>query len=264
VEAQDEVFAQDDVRMTATLNPGGTAVRTNGGCRVTGVWRFDSGSSHAHWCAQPALMQNDINTSSLPTPIGPAKSTLERLPGSSITYTFYSTKAEAPITHMQVAEAALKTQAAKLMAYPVADAIDQHAVDRVQFSLEDQARIQGTTGFVTRLCHEAVEVMRFGSEASSIRLDVPIQRVTRDMPALNVHAMAGPTSTPGVVRPGAVRPGAELLLDLTRCGRRQRAGRTPPPVLAGACSTDTTTAPCARSRRAGSVPPPPNRGARDT
>ena len=273
-EAQDDVFAQNDVRMTATLNPGGTATRTGGGYRVTGTWRFNSGSSHAHWCAQGALIQNDgaapepalflipysdlevqddwdvmglrgsasntvtgtdvfvpahrvlplapllhgehiqdvntspvyrvhpahfINTSILPTPVGLAKSArelyMDRLPGSSITYTFYGNKAEAPITHMQVAEATLKTRAAELMAYQVADEIDQQSADGTPFSLEDRARIRGTTGFVTRLCHEAVEVMRFGSGASSIKLDVPIQRVARDMQALSVHAMASPNST---------------------------------------------------------------------
>ena len=50
------------------------------------------------------------------TPLGIARGALEtfieRLPGRGITYTNYTNKAEAPITHLQVGEAALKIDSA--------------------------------------------------------------------------------------------------------------------------------------------------------
>ena len=46
------------------------------------------------------------------TPVGTARGAmdafLERLPGRGITYTNYTNKAEAPVTHLQLAEASMK------------------------------------------------------------------------------------------------------------------------------------------------------------
>src|SRR4029078_5409496 len=51
------------------------------------------------------------------TPIGIARGAfetfMERLPGRGIAYTTYTNKAEAPITHLQVGEAALKIDSAE-------------------------------------------------------------------------------------------------------------------------------------------------------
>lgn len=63
-EAQDEVFADPDVLITATLRPGGQATKTDSGYAVTGTWQFNSGCLHADWCAQPAMMQGPDGTPS--------------------------------------------------------------------------------------------------------------------------------------------------------------------------------------------------------
>jgi 3-hydroxy-9,10-secoandrosta-1,3,5(10)-triene-9,17-dione monooxygenase len=273
--AQEEVYADPDVLMTATLNPGGTATSVTDGYVLNGTWRFNSGSSHAQWCAQPAiatqpdgsqepllfmlpydqLRNHDdwdvtglrgtasntvsaenlfvpahrtlslialmtgqatssddgaahkvhpthfINSSIAPTAIGLAKSAVEhfmdRLPGRGITYTTYPSQIEAPVTHLQVGDAALKLSAAELLVYKLADLVDERSnlgggLD--DFSLEERGEIRGATGYTVRLCAEATEGLRKASGATSIMHEVPIQRVARDMQALEVHGLASPNT----------------------------------------------------------------------
>lgn len=270
--AQDDVFADPDVLITATLRPGGEATEVEGGYAVTGRWHFNSGCLHADWCAQPAMRQGPdgpepalflmryselvieddwhtyglrgsssntvraegvvvpahrvlplgpalhghhrselntgptyrvlpphfINTSMAPTALGVARGAhelfMERVHNRGITYTGYGRQSDAAITHFQVAESALKIDAAEALVYRVADTIDRHAVSGEPFTTEQRARVRGTTGFAIQLCTEAVEILRNGSGATSIMLDVPIQRFARDMQALNVHAMGHPNS----------------------------------------------------------------------
>ncbi|MFC5290110.1 acyl-CoA dehydrogenase family protein [Actinokineospora guangxiensis] len=56
-DVQDEVFADPHVRCTATLIPRGTAERDGSGFRVSGRWPFNSGSLHAQWVAEPAVVE---------------------------------------------------------------------------------------------------------------------------------------------------------------------------------------------------------------
>lgn len=48
-EAQDEVYAIDKPKGVAHFNPAGEAVRTAGGYRLSGTWRFCSGQHHAQF-----------------------------------------------------------------------------------------------------------------------------------------------------------------------------------------------------------------------
>ncbi|WP_037914457.1 acyl-CoA dehydrogenase family protein [Actinacidiphila yeochonensis] len=48
-EAQDEVFADPDARISGTLVIGGTAEQRPGGIRVNGRWSFNSGAAHSTW-----------------------------------------------------------------------------------------------------------------------------------------------------------------------------------------------------------------------
>ena len=56
-EVQDEVFSDPQVRATGTLIPTGQAVRVDGGFQVNGQWRFNTGSLHAQWVFQPAIVE---------------------------------------------------------------------------------------------------------------------------------------------------------------------------------------------------------------
>lgn len=136
--------------------------------------------------------------SSVGTPLGLARAArdifFDRLPGRTLTYTAYETQAEAPITHHQVAEATLKIDQAEFHAYRLADLVDAKGVAGEEFSLEERARARADMGAVVRLAKEAVDILASASGGSSIYRDVPIQRISRDIQAISLHALMNPTT----------------------------------------------------------------------
>jgi len=127
------------------------------------------------------------------TPVGIARGALElfqeRLPGRAITYSTYASKIEAPVTHLQVGEAALAI-----------DSSDAHM--RLACALLDQAegtpskleriRIRAHVGAATGYARDAVDTLFYASGASAIQANVPIQSFQRDMQALANHAIMHP------------------------------------------------------------------------
>jgi len=127
------------------------------------------------------------------TPVGVARGALElfheRLPGRSITYSTYASKVEAPVTHLQVGEAALAI-----------DSADAHM--RLACALLDQAdgapsrlnriRIRAHVGAATGYARDAVDTLFYASGASAIQANVPMQSFQRDMQALANHAIMHP------------------------------------------------------------------------
>ncbi|MFE7131870.1 acyl-CoA dehydrogenase family protein [Streptomyces sp. NPDC057638] len=134
--------------------------------------------------------------SSVGTALGLARAArdafFERLPGRTLTYTSYASQAEAPLTHHQVAEATLKTDQAEFHAYRLADLVDAKGAAGEEFSLEERARARADMGAAVRLAKEAVTILASASGGSSIYRDVPIQRITRDIHALSLHALMNP------------------------------------------------------------------------
>lgn len=136
------------------------------------------------------------NASSVGTVIGLAKAAMElfldRLPGRKITYTGYERQAEAPVTHLQVAEAAMKIDEADFHGRRVARLVDERGRTGEPWTLEDRARSRADVGAVCQLGRAAVDVLSQASGGSSIYLDVPIQRIARDIQAVNMHALMYP------------------------------------------------------------------------
>ncbi|MFF3775707.1 acyl-CoA dehydrogenase family protein [Streptomyces sp. NPDC002232] len=134
--------------------------------------------------------------SSVGTALGLARAArdvfFDRLPGRTLTYTAYETQAEAPITHHQVAEATLKIDQAEFHAYRLADLVDSKGVAGEEFTLEERARARADMGAVVRLAKEAVDILVSASGGSSIYRDVPIQRISRDIQAIGLHALMNP------------------------------------------------------------------------
>src|SRR6185295_5605837 len=125
------------------------------------------------------------------TPIGIARGALEsffeRLPGRGITYTSYTNKAEAPVTHLQVGEATLKIESADAHVRRAAAILDGHPGGPM--SIEARIKSRAHIGYATGLAREAVDTLFNASGASAIQMDVPIQRLQRDMQALANHAI---------------------------------------------------------------------------
>jgi alkylation response protein AidB-like acyl-CoA dehydrogenase len=116
----------------------------------------------------------------------------ERLPQRKITYTSYDNQREAPITHLQVADAVLKTDAAEFHAHRVASLLDGKGLTGEPWTIEERARARADVGAVCRLGKEAIDTLNTASGGSSIYQDVPIQRIARDMHAVNMHALIYP------------------------------------------------------------------------
>jgi alkylation response protein AidB-like acyl-CoA dehydrogenase len=129
-------------------------------------------------------------------PLGLAKAALaaffQRLPGRSVAYTTYARQAEAPITHLQVAEAAMKIDEAEFHAYRAADLVDAKAVSGEAWTLEERARVRMDAGMVARLAKEAIDILSTASGGSSIYRTVPIQRIERDIQAASLQGMIHP------------------------------------------------------------------------
>jgi alkylation response protein AidB-like acyl-CoA dehydrogenase len=131
------------------------------------------------------------------TPVGIARGALEtfqeRLPGRGITYTTYTNKAEAPVTHLQLGEAALKIDSADAHMRLACRELDEHAGEKLSTlgRVKARAHVSAATG----LAREAVDVLFYASGASAIQSHVPIQRFQRDIQALSNHAIMHPQTT---------------------------------------------------------------------
>jgi alkylation response protein AidB-like acyl-CoA dehydrogenase len=272
-EAQEEVFASGDPRISAVFNPTGTAVRKNGGLVVNGRWGFNTGGHGTDWVIINAILQTDdggglptstlipssdltrlddwyasgmaatgsstvvaedvfvpayrtlplpgmlegqyaagrhnadgpyFNLPTVPvltvnaggTPVGTARGALDaflaRLPGRAITFTDYTSQAEAPVTHLVAGEAALKIDSADAHIRRACALLDEHPGGPM--SLEARLRARAHVGYATGLAREVVDQLFAASGASAIQPTVPIQRFQRDIQALANHAIMSPAT----------------------------------------------------------------------
>jgi alkylation response protein AidB-like acyl-CoA dehydrogenase len=138
------------------------------------------------------------SASAVGTLVGMAKGAQEtfltRLPDRKITYTGYESQREAPITHFQVAEATLKADQAEFHAQRLATQVDTKVEDRTEWKLEERVRARADVGAVVRLAKESVDILATASGGSSIYQGVPIQRINRDIQAVNLHALMHPNT----------------------------------------------------------------------
>jgi 3-hydroxy-9,10-secoandrosta-1,3,5(10)-triene-9,17-dione monooxygenase len=128
------------------------------------------------------------------TPIGTARGAmdtfLERLPGRGITYTSYTNKSEAPVTHLQMAEASLKIDSAAAHARLAAAIMDEAKDGRM--TMQERVKARAHIAYSTGLAREATDILFYASGASSIQEHMAIQRYQRDIQALANHAIMHP------------------------------------------------------------------------
>ncbi|HZR52064.1 MAG TPA: acyl-CoA dehydrogenase [Streptosporangiaceae bacterium] len=116
----------------------------------------------------------------------------ERMYGRPIQHTGYQSQAEWPVTHVQVAEADLKIDEAEYHARRLATLVDEKNQSNAPYSMRERAYCRMAVGRVSQLCYEAIEIYNLASGAGSIYSSMPIQRIQRDMQAINVHALNMP------------------------------------------------------------------------
>ncbi|GLY00463.1 MULTISPECIES: acyl-CoA dehydrogenase family protein [Actinoplanes] len=119
---------------------------------------------------------------------------LERMPTRKITYTDYAAQRDAPITHLQLAEATLKAEEAEFHAARLAAKVDERATTGEPWTLLDRVGARAALGRVFQLAKESVDVLTTASGGSSIYETVPIQRAARDIQTLNLHALMHPNT----------------------------------------------------------------------
>jgi len=139
------------------------------------------------------------SASSVGTPLGLAKAArevfFERMPGRKLTYTSYESQREAPVTHLRVAEATYKIDQAQFHAMRLAEVVDRKGGTGEPWTLEERVRGRADVGAVCRLTKAAVDLLATASGGSSIYDTTPIQRINRDIQAINLHALMAPDAT---------------------------------------------------------------------
>lgn len=119
---------------------------------------------------------------------------LDRLPGRKITYTSYENKAEAPVTHLEIADAITRIDEVGFHARRAAEMIDAKGLAGESWTLEERARVRLDLGAACQRAKEAVDILDGASGGSSVYRDVPIQRIQRDVRVLNQHAILHPST----------------------------------------------------------------------
>jgi alkylation response protein AidB-like acyl-CoA dehydrogenase len=129
-------------------------------------------------------------------PLGMARAAqeafFERLPGRKITYTNYERQTEAPLTHLQVAEAAVKIDEAEFHVRRAAKRVDDKAA--TPWTMRERATARMDMGAATLRAKEAVDVLNTASGGSSIYSDVPMQRIERDIQTVSLHGVLHPNT----------------------------------------------------------------------
>lgn len=152
--------------------------------------------------AKPAYQVPMLVTSTAATGgqlIGSAKyaleTLLERMPGRSITYTDYRSQAEAPVTHLQVGEAALLIEEAEARMHAFADLISAKSAAEEPWTQDERVRSRVQLGRTAQLAKQAVDIVAMAGGGSSIYRDVPLPRIQRDVHAVAIHALTNPATT---------------------------------------------------------------------
>ena len=129
----------------------------------------------------------------VPAALGIAEGALEafkqRLPGKVVSYTMKEVQLQMPATHMQVALAASKIDAARLLMHRTAEDITRAAESGEPMKLEARARCRMDCAHGVRLCLEATEILFLASGGSGLAVGSPIQRASRDLHAINLHGL---------------------------------------------------------------------------
>jgi alkylation response protein AidB-like acyl-CoA dehydrogenase len=132
------------------------------------------------------------------TGLGLAKAALEaflqRLPGRHIAYTTYANQAEVQLTHLQVAEAAVKIEEAAFHASHAASLLDTKAASGEEWTVEERCRVRLDAALVALRAKEAVNILNTASGGSSVYSNVPIQRIARDVQVLNLNGLLHPNT----------------------------------------------------------------------
>jgi 3-hydroxy-9,10-secoandrosta-1,3,5(10)-triene-9,17-dione monooxygenase len=157
-------------------------------------------ASAGNWASAPPagqvlFLNNFLDYTSIlsgSTPLGMAKGALEyykaRLDKRGIVGTDYKVQAEAAVTHLQLAEATARIDAAERLLSADCKELDRRAAAGELTDDLFQTKLKFDVALSVRGCCEAVEILHRGSGASTIHEANPMQRYARDSRVATVHA----------------------------------------------------------------------------
>jgi 3-hydroxy-9,10-secoandrosta-1,3,5(10)-triene-9,17-dione monooxygenase len=119
---------------------------------------------------------------------------LERLPSRKIAYTDYEHQADAPLTHLQVAEASIRIDEAEFHVRRAAERLDTKVLAGEAWSVEERLLSKTDASMACVRAKEAVDILNSASGGSSIYTDHPMQRIWRDIQALNLNGPLTPST----------------------------------------------------------------------
>ncbi|WP_461610836.1 acyl-CoA dehydrogenase family protein [Cytobacillus kochii] len=119
---------------------------------------------------------------------------MDRVKKAGIGNTFYTKMSEAPITHMQIAQAQLKIDSAELHLYRAVDKLDAYSEQGHTMTMEEVVQMKADFGYVNQLCKEAFDLMVAGAGSVFTHNKNPFQLVYRDFLTMHLHGFITPTS----------------------------------------------------------------------
>ncbi|MCM3601718.1 acyl-CoA dehydrogenase family protein [Robertmurraya korlensis] len=119
---------------------------------------------------------------------------IEKLPSRRIQYTWYNKQAEAPVTHLQLAEAVMKIEAASLLTYRAADEIDKWAQKDVYMDFNSRVQVRADCSYANRLVSEAVDIFMSMGGGSVISENNTLSRIMKDAKTPPQHGLIVPTT----------------------------------------------------------------------
>lgn len=126
------------------------------------------------------------------TPLGMAKGALDyyrqRLDKRGIVATDYRVQSEAAVTHLQLAEAISRIDAAERLLAADCEELDRRAAAGEPCDDLFQAKVKFDVATSVRGCAEAIDILHRGSGAATIHEANPMQRYARDARVATVHA----------------------------------------------------------------------------
>lgn len=113
----------------------------------------------------------------------------ERLPGRTVSYTFNEKQIEMPTTHMEIAEAATKLDAARTLLHALVDEVELYAGKREHMPFERRAKARMDIAYAVRLCLESAETLYLATGGSGLAEKSPIHQAQKDLQAVNMHGL---------------------------------------------------------------------------
>jgi 3-hydroxy-9,10-secoandrosta-1,3,5(10)-triene-9,17-dione monooxygenase len=191
----------DDWHVTGLRGTGSCTVKTDGidipehhylSLPAVIMGNTPGGALHNHDWVQQCAAVPVLTIALCGTALGLAQQALEDFPpliaGKTIAYTADRQDTH-PVTHVRLADAAMRIHEAKLLLYGCADEIDAAGRQGTTLPLLVRARMRVDCAVAVRRCLEAVETIFLLSGATGVRSSGPIPRTLADLKAVNNHGL---------------------------------------------------------------------------